>query len=112
MHQGKFKKELHKNLEKKIYLCKEFVLLFGFLFSEEAVEPLEIPNGVAAGDRISVDGYSGTPDDQLNPKKKVWENLQVDLKTNGTGEATWKDNFLLTSDGQKILAGLKNCSIK
>lgn len=83
-----------------------------FFLSEEAVEPLQIPDGVAPGDRISVDGYSGTPDVQLNPKKKVWEKLQADLKTNSTGEATWQGNFLLTSDGQKILAGLQNCSIK
>lgn len=80
--------------------------------SEEAVEPLKIPAGVAPGDRITVDGYKGTPDVQLNPKKKVWEKLQADLKTNATGEATWQDNFLLTSDGQKILAGLANVSIK
>lgn len=73
---------------------------------------MNIPNGVVAGDRISVDGYSGTPDVQLNPKKKVWEKLQVDLKTNDSGEATWQGNYLLTSDGQKILSGLANCSIK
>lgn len=97
------------------------VLLFDFIlfcfltfvhFSEEAVEPLKIPDGIAPGDRITVDGYSGTPDVQLNPKKKVWDKLQADLKTNGAGEATWQGNFLLTSDGQKILAGLQNCSIK
>lgn len=73
---------------------------------------MKIPDGTAPGDRITVDGYKGTPDVQLNPKKKVWEKLQADLKTNATGEATWQDNFLLTSDGQKILAGLANVSIK
>lgn len=90
-----------------------FVLFFSFIhFSEDAVEPLKIPGGIAPGDRITVDGYSGTPDVQLNPKKKVWEKLQADLKTNSAGEATWQGNFLLTSDGQKILAALQNCSIK
>ncbi|XP_031626413.1 tyrosine--tRNA ligase, cytoplasmic [Contarinia nasturtii] len=78
----------------------------------EAVEPLKIPEGVAPGDKITVEGHSGSPDVQLNPKKKVWEKLQADLKTNANGEATWQNNFLLTSDGQKILAGLANCSIK
>lgn len=81
-------------------------------FSEGAVEPLKIPDGVSPGDRIAVDGYQGTPDVQLNPKKKVWEKLSADLKTNDSGEATWQNNFLLTSDGQKILAGLANVSIK
>lgn len=76
------------------------------------MEPLKIPDGVAAGSRIAVDGYDGTPDVQLNPKKKVWEKLQADLKTNSAGVATWQGNFLLTSDGQQILSSLANCSIK
>lgn len=88
-----------------------FILLL-FHFSDDAVEPLKIPDGIAPGDRITVDGYTGSPDVQLNPKKKVWEKLQADLKTNDAGVATWQGNFLLTSDGQKILAGLQNCSIK
>lgn len=87
-------------------------LLLLFLFSEGAVEPLRIPTGVLPGDRIAVDGYQGTPDAQLNPKKKVWEKLSADLKTNDAGEATWQNNFLLTSDGQKILTGLANVFIK
>lgn len=90
----------------------KLIVCFVIICSEEAVEPLTIPEGVTPGDRITVDGFRGTPDVQLNPKKKVWEKLQADLKTNGAGEATWQDNFLLTSDGQKILAALKNCSIK
>ena len=42
-------------------------------FSEDhtVVEPLKIPDGAAPGDRVSVEGYQGTPDAQLNPKKKV-----------------------------------------
>lgn len=78
----------------------------------EAVEPLNIPEGSNPGDRIYVDGYQGTPDPQLNPKKKVWEKLQADLKTNDTGEATWQGNFLLTPAEQKLISKLKNCSIK
>lgn len=76
------------------------------------MEPLKIPDGVEAGSRISVDGYDGTPDVQLNPKKKVWEKLQADLKTNDIGVATWQGSFLLTADGQQILSSLANCSIK
>lgn len=95
-------------MKKSIDIINNFL----FVYSEDAVEPLKIPDGVAPGDRITVDGHKGTPDVQLNPKKKVWEKLQADLKTNATGEATWQDSFLLTSDGQKILAGLANVSIK
>lgn len=35
------------------------------------VEPLAVPEGSKAGDRIYVEGNQGTPDEQLNPKKKV-----------------------------------------
>ncbi|XP_055701335.1 tyrosine--tRNA ligase, cytoplasmic [Phlebotomus papatasi] len=75
------------------------------------VEPLLVPEGSKPGDRISVEGYPGKPDDQLNPKKKVWEKLQVDLKTNSAGEATWKENLLQTQIGS-VTSRLKNASIK
>lgn len=43
-----------------------------------AVEPLDPPEGSAPGDRVFFDGYDkDMPDEQLNPKKKVWEKLQV-----------------------------------
>ena len=34
--------------------------------------------------------FSGTPDKQLNPKKKVWETLKPDIRTNGERVATYK----------------------
>lgn len=76
------------------------------------VEPLAVPSSAKAGDRIAVEGSSGTPDEQLNPKKKVWEKLQVDLKTNANGEATWNGQFLLTSGEEKLTSKLANCAIK
>lgn len=51
------------------------------VFSEgepRKVEPLDPPEGSAPGDRVYVEGYeSGKPDDELKPKKKVFEKLQV-----------------------------------
>ncbi|KAL5290406.1 YARS family protein [Megaselia abdita] len=76
------------------------------------VEPILLPATAQPGDRISVEGFSGTPDEQLNPKKKVWEKLQVDLKTNSDGIAVWKDNFLLTPASEKLTSRLANCHIK
>lgn len=38
----------------------------------------------------------------LNPKKKVWEKLQVDLKTSSDCIAQWQGNNLLTKAGGKI----------
>lgn len=50
-----------------------WILLYFFNYSEDhsVVEPLVIPEGCAPGDRIFVEGNQGTPDEQLNPKKKV-----------------------------------------
>lgn len=43
-----------------------------------AVEPIRPPVNSKPGDRVVVEGYeSGTPDEVLNPKKKVWEKLAV-----------------------------------
>ncbi|GAB0094615.1 Tyrosine--tRNA ligase [Sergentomyia squamirostris] len=76
------------------------------------VEPLVCSVDSQPGDRITVDGYPGTADEQLNPKKKIWEKLQVDLKTNDAGEAVWQGNHLLTPAGLRITSRLKNATIK
>ena len=34
--------------------------------------------------------FSGAPDKQLNPKKKVWETLKPDIRTNAERVATYK----------------------
>lgn len=42
------------------------------------MEPLDPPDGSAPGERVFVEGHeTDKPDDKLNPKKKVWEKLQV-----------------------------------
>lgn len=42
------------------------------------VEPLDPPEGSSPGERVFVEGYeTGKADDRLNPKKKLWEKLQV-----------------------------------
>ncbi len=46
-----------------------------------------------------MEGYEdGTPDEQLNPKKKVWEKLAVDFKTSSEGLAQWQGNNLVVAD--------------
>lgn len=42
------------------------------------VEPLIPSEGSKPGDKVLIEGYeTGTPDAVLNPKKKIWEKLQV-----------------------------------
>ncbi|PWA15334.1 hypothetical protein CCH79_00008519 [Gambusia affinis] len=106
------------------------------------VEPLDPPEGSSPGDRVFVEGYeSGKADEKLNPKKKVWEKLQVrwsprywfnvrthcppprkhrltrrvilqaDLKTSDECVAQWKDRKLLTKLGQITCKTLKGGNI-
>ncbi|XP_032481665.1 tyrosine--tRNA ligase, cytoplasmic isoform X2 [Phocoena sinus] len=45
------------------------------------VEPLDPPAGSAPGERVFVKGYEkGQPDEELKPKKKVFEKLQADFR--------------------------------
>ncbi|XP_067267731.1 tyrosine--tRNA ligase, cytoplasmic [Chanodichthys erythropterus] len=76
------------------------------------VEPLDPPEGSAPGDRVFVEGYeSGKPDDELKPKKKVFEKLQVDLKISGEYVAQWKEQNLMTKLGQITCKTLKGGNI-
>ncbi|XP_075245920.1 tyrosine--tRNA ligase, cytoplasmic-like isoform X2 [Convolutriloba macropyga] len=71
--------------------------------SENGTEPVKAPSHAAPGDLVSITGYDRTPEKVLNPKKKIWEAIQVDLSSNETGEVLWKDrNLILTSDETKI----------
>uniref|UniRef100_A0A671M6A2 Tyrosine--tRNA ligase n=3 Tax=Sinocyclocheilus anshuiensis TaxID=1608454 RepID=A0A671M6A2_9TELE len=76
------------------------------------VEPLDPPEGSAPGDRVYVEGYeSGKPDDELKPKKTVFEKLQVDLKITDECFAQWKEQNLMTKLGQITCKTLKGGNI-
>jgi len=77
------------------------------------VEPLAVPEGSVVGDRVTVEGEKeGTPDEVLNPKKKVWEKLSVDLKTNSEGFAQWNGSDLVTGKGKITCASVKGAPIR
>ncbi|CAB3244697.1 unnamed protein product [Arctia plantaginis] len=79
------------------------------------VEPLLAPEGSKPGDRVVIENYeSGKPDDVLNPKKKVWEKLQIDLKTNEKLLAVWQGNKLISKvNGNPVTTkSIKNAPIK
>ncbi|XP_037085830.1 tyrosine--tRNA ligase, cytoplasmic-like [Pollicipes pollicipes] len=78
-----------------------------------AVRPLDPPASARPGDRVLVESYeTGAPDEQLNPKKKVWEKLQADLKTSATGVAEWQGNPLMAKDGAVTCTALKSAPIR
>ncbi|KAL5109545.1 Aminoacyl tRNA synthase complex-interacting multifunctional protein 1 [Taenia crassiceps] len=51
---------------------------------------IESPTELTLGDRVYVEGYPGEPDAQLNPKKKVWEQVKPDMRVDGARIATYK----------------------
>ncbi|XP_062109223.1 probable methionine--tRNA ligase [Humulus lupulus] len=76
------------------------------------VELVEPPKSAQAGERVTFPGFEGQPDDVLNPKKKVWETLQVDLHTNTDLVACYKDIPLTTSAGVCTVSTISEGSIK
>ncbi|XP_058730354.1 probable methionine--tRNA ligase isoform X1 [Vicia villosa] len=76
------------------------------------VELVEPPSSASVGERITFPGHEGTPDELLNPKKKVWETLQVDLHSNEKLEACYKNIPLTTSAGICTVSSISNGSIR
>lgn len=78
------------------------------------VIPLNPPAECKPGDRVVVKGYehetAGEPDEQLNPKKKIFEALKPDLCTSSEGVAEYKGSPLVTSAGQ-VTSSLTNAQI-
>ncbi|CAO3680915.1 unnamed protein product [Umbelopsis ramanniana] len=69
----------------------------------ELLAPVDLTK-VKPGDRIYFEGMEGTPEAVLNPKKKYWETVQPDFKTNGETFAYFQDKpFLIkSSSGEDV----------
>ncbi|KNA12223.1 hypothetical protein SOVF_127940 [Spinacia oleracea] len=76
------------------------------------VELVEPPKDASIGERVKFSGFDGEPDDVLNPKKKVWETLQVDLSTDSNLVARFKDLPFTTSAGICKVSSIANGTIK
>ncbi|KAG2495304.1 hypothetical protein HYH03_006576 [Edaphochlamys debaryana] len=63
------------------------------------VDPVLVPEGVPIGERITVEGFTGEPPAELNPKKKVLERLFPDMKTDAAGVPVFKGKAMATSKG-------------
>ena len=81
----------------------------GHLFLK--VELVIPPEGATPGERLFVDGFPGEADAQLNPKKKIWEAVQQELKTNSECEACYKGLPLRASTGVCTVGSLTLASI-
>ncbi|GMY15990.1 methionine--tRNA ligase, cytoplasmic [Fagus crenata] len=76
------------------------------------VELVDPPKSACVGERVTFPGFNGEPDDVLNPKKKVWETLQVDLNTNTELVARYKDIPFTTSAGVCTVSSIASGSIR
>uniref|UniRef100_A0A8B9GCG7 Tyrosine--tRNA ligase n=1 Tax=Amazona collaria TaxID=241587 RepID=A0A8B9GCG7_9PSIT len=77
------------------------VLCASSLEEPRLVEPLDPPAGCCAGERVYVEGYEGgQPDEELKPKKKVFEKLQADFRVSEDCVAQWKQRNFLTKLGR------------
>uniref|UniRef100_A0A7S0X374 tRNA-binding domain-containing protein n=1 Tax=Chlamydomonas leiostraca TaxID=1034604 RepID=A0A7S0X374_9CHLO len=82
--------------------------------AHDKVEPLNPPADAKAGERV----WFGDDKEQPAPaepnrvqKKKIWETVQPDLKTDGSLVAGWKGRAMHTSAGPVTVTSLANSSI-
>merc|ERR1719312_2130524 len=79
------------------------MVLCGSRDDPKEVDPIAPPPGSKPGDKVFVEGYeTGAPDEQLNPKKKVWDKLATELQV----------NQLATQLGPVTCAGVPGAPIK
>jgi hypothetical protein len=64
------------------------------------VECMEPPANAKIGERVEFEGISGNPEPENKvAKKKIFESVAPDLKTNAEGVCVWKGATSKTSDG-------------
>ncbi|XP_023683426.2 aminoacyl tRNA synthase complex-interacting multifunctional protein 1-like isoform X1 [Paramormyrops kingsleyae] len=81
--------------------------------SPEKLEILGPPAGAAPGDRVTIPGFSGEPDRELNPKKRLWERTQTELRVDDRGVATYRGRALeVRGRGACRAQTMSSCAIK
>lgn len=72
--------------------------------NEDTVEFVNPPAGSKPGDKIFFESYDGTPEAVLNPKKKIWEQIQPGFSTSSDFSVVYKkdgepDRKLVNKEG-------------
>ena len=66
----------------------------------DKVELVSPPEGSKVGERVFVEGLEGEPFSAMQmKKKKTWDAVAKDLKTDGDGQASWKGGVVRTEVG-------------
>lgn len=78
-----------------------------------AVEFAVPPEGAKIGERVAFEGFEGEPEPENKvAKKKIFDKLAPDLKTDGSGEVVWKGVKGVTSAGVcKAVSGMVNAQV-
>uniref|UniRef100_A0A7S3L7D2 tRNA-binding domain-containing protein n=1 Tax=Amphora coffeiformis TaxID=265554 RepID=A0A7S3L7D2_9STRA len=78
-----------------------------------AVEFVVPPEGSKLGERVQFEGYTGEPEPENKiAKKKVFEKLAPDLKTDDKGNVVWKTVMAKTEAGVvRALNGMPNATV-
>uniref|UniRef100_A0A915ELN5 Methionyl-tRNA synthetase n=1 Tax=Ditylenchus dipsaci TaxID=166011 RepID=A0A915ELN5_9BILA len=80
--------------------------------SPDKVEIMEVDPSCIPGDVVEYGTFIRRPDAVLNPKKKIWEAVAVDLKVSQEGVAVYKDQVLTIKQKQITAPTLKNVPMK
>ncbi|PSC67857.1 nucleic acid-binding [Micractinium conductrix] len=67
--------------------------------AHDQVDPVVPPEGVPVGERVAFEGYAAPPPEQLNPKKKQWEKIAPEFKTDAAGLCVYRGVQMMTSKG-------------
>lgn len=77
----------------------EGVVMCGSNADHTDVDFVVPPEGVPNGERVTFAGHDRAPEEQLNPKKKIYEGLQPLLKTDASGVANYDGVPFMTTKG-------------
>lgn len=81
--------------------------------SPDKVEVLDPPANAIPGDLVHCEGFTRNPDSQLNPKKKIFETVAPDLKTNDNLQACYKGKkWFIPDKGEVSSQTMKNVNVK
>lgn len=75
-----------------------------------AVDPILIPEGSKIGSRIMVEGYRRDAEEQINPKKKIFERIAPDMRVANDGVCGYR-NTAFKTDAGTVTATIPNASI-
>ncbi|KAL4429006.1 hypothetical protein ABPG77_006045 [Micractinium sp. CCAP 211/92] len=79
--------------------------------AHDQVDPINPPEGVPVGERITFEGYAKEPEAQLNPKKKQFERIAPDLRVDANGVCVYRGVPMMTTKGA-VTATIANAWVK